>query len=242
MLSIFRRKPIRFWSTYPGVVDCHPIIPAHRLERAYGKCPHAAKQKHASKCPALKQLGSTGWIVPMPCDVKIITNGDMETVDWKAPTLLDTDNGFVSVHDGTQSAASAPPHSMNSVIKIGTTWRVSAPKDVVFIQSPVLYNGEKRFTSALGIFDPRRVPQLNAQLYWHVLEGETLIEAGTPMMQLIPMMRESLRSFDYFVEDASHEDYVFEEKLNYNMSSKFDIETPTVMKNNQKIIENHYGN
>ena len=37
-----------------------------------------------------------------------------------------------------------------------------------------------------------RVPQLNAQLYWHVMEGETLIEAGTPLMQLTPILRKSL--------------------------------------------------
>ena len=63
------------------------------------KCPFAKLQRHAAKCPALKQWGSTGFIVPAPCDFKIITNGDGVTVDWQAPTLLDTDAGFIGVHD-----------------------------------------------------------------------------------------------------------------------------------------------
>ena len=206
------------------------------------KCPFAKLQRHAAKCPALKQWGSTGFIVPAPCDFKIITNGDGVTVDWQAPTLLDTDSGFIGVHDDKQAKASAPPHSMDVVIKIGTTWRSSTPRDLIFIQSPVLYNGEKRFTAATGLLDPMRVPQLNAQLYWHVMEGETLIEAGTPLMQLTPILRKSLRKWEYIVEDATPEDLSFENAINYNMSSKFEPSTPQVLKNNQKIIENRYGN
>tara|TARA_R100000005_G_scaffold95992_1_gene79968 strand:- start:4876 stop:5271 length:396 start_codon:yes stop_codon:yes gene_type:complete len=131
---------------------------------------------------------------------------------------------------------------MDVVIKIGTTWRSSTPRDIIFIQSPVLYNGEDRFTAATGLLDPMRVPQLNAQLYWHVLEGETLIEAGTPLMQLTPILRKSLRQWDYIVEDATPEDLLFEDAINYTMSSKFEPSTPQVLKNNQKIIENRYGN
>ena len=106
----------------------------------------------------------------------------------------------------------------------------------------MLYNGEKRFTAATGLLDPTRVPQLNAQLYWHVMEGETLIEAGTPLMQLTPILRKSLRKWEYIVEDATPEDLSFENAINYNMSSKFEPSTPQVLKNNQKIIENRYGN
>lgn len=235
-----KRKPIRFWSTVPGVKDCHPVYPANKLERSMSKCPFAAIQQHASKCPALKQWSNTGFIIPAPCDFAIITNGDKVTVDWRCPTLLDTDTGFVTIHDDKQAKASAPPHSMDVVIKVGTTWRVWAPKDIVFIQSPVLYNGEERFTAASGIFDPTRVPQLNAQLYWHVLEGETIIEAGTPLFQVTPILRKSLRQWDYVVEDANESDRMFEAAISYNMTSKFNIDTHSVLKNNQKIIENRH--
>ncbi len=237
---MLRRKPIRFWSTQPGVKDCYPIYPAANLKREVSKCPFAMTQRHAAKCPALKQYGATGFIIPAPCDFIIETNGDGKTVNWKAPTLLDTSDGFISTHDETQAKASAPPHSMDVVIKIGTTWRSSAPRDLIFIQSPVLYNGEERFTAATGILDPLKVPQLNAQLYWHVLEGETLIEAGTPLVQLIPILRKSLRRWDYVIDDATLDDIKFEDAINYSMSSKFEPSTPTVLKNNQKIIENRY--
>jgi len=237
---MLRRKPIRFWSTQPGVKDCYPIYPAANLKREMAKCPFAKIQRHAAKCPALKQYGATGFIIPAPCDFIIETNGDGKTVNWKAPTLLDTSDGFISTHDETQAKASAPPHSMDVVIKIGTTWRSSTPRDLIFIQSPVLYNGEERFTAATGLLDPLKVPQLNAQLYWHVMEGETLIEAGTPLVQLIPILRQSLKRWDYVIDDATPDDLKFEDAINYSMSSKFEPSTPTVLKNNQKIIENRY--
>ncbi len=237
---MLRRKPIRFWSTHPGVKDCHPIYPAANLKREMSKCPFASIQRHAAKCPALKQYGATGFIIPAPCDFIIETNGDGKTVNWRAPTLLDTSDGFISTHDETQAKASAPPHSMDVVIKIGTTWRSSTPHDLIFIQSPVLYNGEERFTAATGILDPSKVPQLNAQLYWHVLEGETLVKAGTPLVQLIPILRKSLRKWDYVIDDATPEDLKFEDAINYSMNSQFEPSTPTVLNNNQKIIKNRY--
>ena len=96
---MFKKKPpIRFWSTCPGVKDCHPIIPATKLKRNIGACEHATKQKHASKCPGIKLYGNLGFILPMPCDLIIKTNGDMETVDWEAPTLLDSDSGSKAPH------------------------------------------------------------------------------------------------------------------------------------------------
>ena len=238
---MFKKKPpIRFWSTCPGVKDCHPIIPATKLKRNIGACEHATKQKHASKCPGIKLYGNLGFILPMPCDLIIKTNGDMESVDWEAPTLLDSDSGFIGVHDGKQAKSSAPPNSINSVIKIGTTWRVSARKDIVFIQSPVLYNGEQRFTAATGLLDPSKVPQLNAQLYWHIKEGETLIEAGTPLLQLTPILRDSLKAWEYVVEDATAKDMRFENAINYSMDTKFKPDTPSVVRNNSKIIKNYY--
>ena len=48
------------------------------------------------------------------------------------------------------------------------------------------------FAAAHGILDPMQSHEINLQLFWNVLEGETLIRAGTPLAQYIPIKRSEL--------------------------------------------------
>ena len=53
---------------------------------------------------------------------------------------------------------------------------------------PVVYSDENRFTTLPGFFSHEHGPaQLNVQVMWHVMEGKTLIKAGTPISQYILM-------------------------------------------------------
>ena len=53
-------------------------------------------------------------------------------------------------------------------IKMETPWRIQAHKDIVFIQIPVPYWEEDRFSIATGIVDPRYSYEVNMQMFWHM--------------------------------------------------------------------------
>ena len=88
---------------------------------------------------------------------------------------------------------------------------------------PFTYNNEHRFTAAHGVVDPKYAHVLNVQLYWHVLNGTEHVEAGTPLVQYIPIPRVLLNTtgIDIEVGDATDKDRDMEKKFNYCMSSTF---------------------
>ena len=92
---------------------------------------------------------------------------------------------------GTYSSSSTGGSSidnLNSAVKVETPWRVKASEDMLLLQMPVSYNNETRFTAAYGIVDPMYMHAIPIQLFWHVLEGKTLVKAGTPLAQFVPIL------------------------------------------------------
>ena len=133
---------------------------------------------------------------------------------------------YVSAHipEQTQGMRNLVSHNQNKdvldwTIKMETPWRIQAHKDVVFIQIPVAYWEEDRFSIATGLVDPRYSYEVNMQIFWHKTEpGEYIIKAGTPLAQWIPVNRDFLTSkaFDVVIETANKDDLDNNQIMEYN--------------------------
>ena len=71
--------------------------------------------------------------------------------------------------------------------------------------------------------------QVNVQLLWKVLDsGEdgTLIKAGTPLAQFIPIRRKELDNnwYDMKIETATQEDWDLENAFNYSLRAEYSTE------------------
>jgi len=201
-----KKKVIRFYNPNPGVIKAYPVIESKDLKRPWME---EVKKHHkqlldisvksrgcplshivsTAKCPGINTLFNTGYIVRCPSDIKIITNGD--GVSYHSSTLYNFDNPkYVDDHAPEQLAdlVALPHQTLKSIIKISTTWKVECPtKDIVFMVMPVHYSNETRFTACTGILDPLESPEVNVQIYWHVLNGVEVIKAGTPLVQYVPI-------------------------------------------------------
>ena len=253
----FRKKSwIRFYSLEPAVTDLYPIKPASNHKRSWvqgerkkSKCPVSGLISTAN-CPGIKNLMSSGYIVPAPADFKITTNGDGISVNWEAPWLFKMGGdkrSYIGKHDETQvePLLDDPSKSLKTVVKIETPWRVKASDDIVLLQLPVNYNNEKRFTAATGLLDPRYGHVIHAQLFWHVLEGETHVKAGTPLIQYIPMQRKYLQNsnFETIIDSAGDVEWQMEESFEYANQSQF-IAEDTVQNRLNRVMTvfNKYRN
>jgi hypothetical protein len=217
---------IRFYSLEPGVVDLFPIIPSSRLVRPFmeqeqvGDLPETLSSKN---CPGIRKIISTGWVVPAPADFIIQTNGDGVSMEWREPyrfnKVSEGRDAYVSGHTRSQvePLIDDPNTTLKTVIKLETPWRVEASDDVMLLQLPVTYNNESRFTAATGFLDMKYGHVLNVQLFWNVLNDKTLVRAGTPLCQLIPVSRKSLSlsSYDVKIENANDRDKEKERAFNY---------------------------
>ena len=188
------------------------------------KIPPVNFWSHAVTCPALHGVMDNGYILPWPADIIIQLDGS-GNFEWKS-TMEFYGGRYVSAHipEQTQGMRNLVSHNQNKdvldwTIKMETPWRIQAHKDIVFIQIPVTYWEEDRFSIATGLVDPRYSYEVNMQIFWHKTEpGEYIIKAGTPLAQWIPVNRDFLTSkaFDVVIETANKDDLDNNQIMEYN--------------------------
>ena len=188
------------------------------------KIPPVNFWSHAVTCPALHGVMDNGYILPCPADIIIQLDGT-GNFEWKS-TMEFYGGRYVSAHipEQTQGMRNLVSHNQNKdvldwTIKMETPWRIQAHKDIVFIQIPVAYWEEDRFSIATGLVDPRYSYEVNMQIFWHKTEpGEYIIKAGTPLAQWIPVNRDFLTSkaFDVAIETANKDDLDNNQIMEYN--------------------------
>jgi hypothetical protein len=247
MFNFFKsKKPwVRFYSLDQNVATIYPVIENRLTERDWNGVgnlernrPEQGKQT-VLNCPAIKSITNTGYVLRAPADFVIKTGPNIEHLSWETPFMFKRHSDkytfggtdyYVSWHSPAQTEPIIPqeipstnrPH-LHSAVKVETPWRVKASDDIVLLQMPVTYNNEARFSAAMGIVDPRYMHSVSVQLLWHVIEGETLVKAGTPLVQYIPVSRKLLakNSIDFIVDTANDIDLEIEEAYTYSNHSRF---------------------
>ena len=229
-MNMFNRKPwVRFYSLERYVKDLYPVVPTSSIKRMWNSdevkknvCPLSGKQS-SSNCPGIKQFSRMGWVLVAPADFVIKTNGDGTTFQWEVPHLFNGNNSYISDHSPEQTIPimDSQRDTLKTVVKVETPWRIRASDDIVLLQTHVHWNNEDRFTSATGILDARYALQANVQLFWHVLNGETCVKAGTPLVQYIPIPRKYIERnwYDMIIDYADEDDSNLEKSFMFANSS-----------------------
>lgn len=247
-----RKKPkIRFYTLEPGVLPLFPITPSASYKRNYLSFPDPSDALPVRTCPGILKLTSTGWIVTAPADFIIETSGDTIGFQWREPWKFQTGSQFpetskyVSHHAPSQTVPLIDDldKTLPSIVKIETPWRIEADEDVLFLLLPVVYNNEKRFTAAHGFLDTRYSYNINIQLFWHVLEGSTLVRAGTPLCQIIPVKRKDLSTSAYDITIDAAKDRDLEKERSFIYASNCVILNHDKLKSrilrSSKVLDNY---
>ena len=244
-LNLLRKKKprARFFSLVHGVHTLHPITKAADLDREWraeerkdfqerlGICPLSKMiegiHNHPNsigRCPAINQIMRTGYIVHAPADFKVHTNGDGHTILFTQTGFSPPGSDYVVLHDENVSKwllVSTKDNTIDQVVKVNTTWRVQADDDIVFLQQKVPFVNETRFSAIPGILDPRSAYEVNVQLWWHVLEGDECIKAGTPLCMYVPISRKLLEELQVDIDTATPNDYRLEEEFMFTAYNQF---------------------
>ena len=243
---MFRKKKpkARFFSLLPAVHTLHPITKADKLDRTWTKaerddyrdrlsrCPVGKILENNTpqypnsigRCPAINSIMRTGYIVYAPADFKVHTNGDGHTILFTTTPFNPPSSDYVVLHETEVTKwlmDSTKDNTVDQVVKINTTWRVQADDDVVFLQTKVPFVNETRFTAVSGILDPRTAYEVNVQLFWHLMEGDTTVRAGTPLCCYIPISRKLLEDLDVSIDVATPTDYKLEEEFIFTAYNEF---------------------
>lgn len=211
---------VDFYTNVEGMDTTYPIIKASEVEMPWmgesrkrfataRKDFTKGKQTGAHMCSGIVHLMQTGWVLTTWHDFVIKTYAGSDNFDWAVPSGA-VNNAVNSNAVGSFAPnqfgdfAKLPPQTLKTVVKLHTPWRFHMPKGWGLMMSPLQYVNETRFSSSVGIIDPTINNELNPILYWHVLDGETLVKAGTPLCHLIPIKLD--QEFDFVVRDRTEKE------------------------------------
>ena len=188
--------------------------------------------EHAVTCPALRDVMDSGYVLKCPADILIKTDGTGVNFEWISQMKFCTQispGKYVTAHipqqtEGMRHLVDQNKDVLDWTIKLELPWRVQAHPDLVFIQMPIPYWDEDRFSPPTGVVDPSYSYEINLQLFWHKIEeGEYLIKAGTPLCQWVPVHRDFLRmkGWDVVIEEANADDFENNELMEYQKHRHF---------------------
>lgn len=245
-------RKITFFSTIIGVAETYPIQESHKfkfnwvdqakndfkrkIEQVKGK------QFHIYRCPGIFDLMSTGYIVPLPYDVLIETDGGGAGFKWTLPTtyfekLLNSKIIDAHLSDGVAEHLPIKKGSLESIVKINSPWHIIAPEGVKFLIMPIPYPDSYEFECVHGILDPSVSTELNFQMRWNVLDDQILLKAGTPMFQIIPLTTEK---FQLEVRDKLPADEQWLQKRFFINNSTFVLRRPIIKEAYRKFVSKFF--
>lgn len=207
-----------FYTFQEGLDQFAPVIPMSDLKIPWLSQSVAVYEKSSRnenlgmkppsathRCAGIRDLLNTGWVLTAPADFIIKTFGDGRNFEWKSRVSghdMNLRGDYINWFDYDLHSyfMELPDNMLRSVIKVSTPWNFKCPDGWGLMMVPLNYMNETRFEAAAGIIDPKKSNELNAVLYWKVLDGETRIKAGTPLCQFIPV---KLDGFKHTVREAT---------------------------------------
>jgi hypothetical protein len=129
-----------------------------------------------------------GWVIPTPVDMAITRNkhGSIH-VAWD-----DESHKAMGSHDKDQVGGQEFPHE-GEILKFNLPYQLRTPEGVSTLYMPPLNRIETRFRPFSGVVDTDtymnevNIPALVTDRSW-----EGVIEAGTPLVQIMPFVRDSI--------------------------------------------------
>jgi len=219
-----KRNKIEFFHNEPSILDNFPIIESKDLKLKWVK--RARKDiennvddppiTHLTRCPAIFDLFKYGYVIPLHKDVAIKSSGT--NLEWRT-IRKEFNSPLISVFtEDITNLIPTPPWSANFIVKFSTGWNVIAPKGVKFLQLPIAYPDTFEFTASIGIFNPAMSTQINFPTFWHEMDKETIIKAGTPLGYLIPL---SEKRYQMVQRNMNQQDKDWCHKVNSMQGSTF---------------------
>lgn len=241
-MVFLKQKPpkVEFFHPIVGVIEHFPIRPANKFPMAWRKklARHIKTREKvedyvtkAQLCSGIGELLTNSFVICAPMDYKITTNGDKSSYQWKIPREISTEwtAGEIPVScfpsDSWGDHVDLPDNTLKTIIKFNTYWGVSLPDGWGLMISPSTYFEENRFTATSGLMVPEQARQINIPVFWHVLNGETVVKAGTPLA-LLTLIKLNEKP-DYLLRVKNEKDFFEQKQL--NLSHGISFTTPSSM-------------
>lgn len=145
------------------------------------------------RCAPFLDAMTIGWIIPLAADVEIITNADASGVDYK----WNYHKTMVENHSTQQITTESSPHpaTPKPPLKFLNYWMIKVPKDYSCLFIPPMNRADSRFECIAGLVDvDGYFEYINFPFFFKTPNYTGILKAGTPLVQVIPIKRDTLIS------------------------------------------------
>ncbi len=157
------------------------------------------------RCPPFLDAMTVGWIIPLVADVELKSNHDCTGIDYS----WQFNKPMIENHNADQvtSDKSPAPHHGLPPMKWMNWWAIKCPPGYSLLFVPPLNRPDPRFSCFSGLVDADGYFEfINFPFVWTDPNFHGIIEAGTPLVQVIPIKRNTLFK-DYEVKAFSEKDH-----------------------------------
>jgi len=143
------------------------------------------------RCNPFFDAMSAGWIIPLAADVEIKTNEDASVVNynWEFYKPIIENHNMNQIH----TEKKPNPNFPKPPIKFLNYWIIKCPADYSILFVPPLNRPDPRFTVMSGFVDcDKYFEYINFPFVFNQPNFHGIIEAGTPLVQAIPIKRSTL--------------------------------------------------
>lgn len=194
-----KRKPtIEFVTHVTEIAEYYPPVAGHVLPDWYRKARAFRKERRFPKlrlredalmkaCPGIQDYMGLGYTLSMWTDLLITATEEGFGFDSDMP------KGLVTTFKPDQWEGCPRGSDHAHVLKINMPWKIRTPRGWSVLLLEPWYHKEARWSVFPGLVDSDILGTVTFVAAWHLPVGETtLIRAGTPMLHIVPVRRESL--------------------------------------------------
>jgi hypothetical protein len=197
-LRLRRRPPeVKFYTNTPGLAETYPMVPARKAVPEWWKqMPHempgilhnppGAIASTVRRCPAVLEVLTTGWMMPLWMDIIVMEHGG-QVVEIFTPPGAPT----IATHpDSQMQTLPQYPDEAQIAFKFDLAWVVVTPRGYSLRVDPVPYEVNAPLVAIPGLVHSDVNHQFNPVFHYRLQgDGRNVIPAGTPLCYLTLVRR-----------------------------------------------------
>lgn len=174
--------------------DWYKKLPG-RIKEGGTKGTGALRSSTIKRCAPFQDAMGTGWIIPLAADVSFKTNEDASGVSYE----WTFGSPMVENHTAEQIGGDDSPIHPRPPMKFLNWWQIIVPDGYSVLFLPPLNRPNPFFECMSGFVDCDKYTEfVNFPFTWKEGNYEGIIPSGTPLVQAIPIKRDSILTSQKF--------------------------------------------
>jgi hypothetical protein len=171
-----------------GLPDWFKALPAKSFNPTMGKEVETVK-----KCPPFIDAMTYGFLIPLAIDLKVQDGEFSWSFEVPDGAVSEYSHSPIGFHDPSQIAGTPFFDDDRFIVKFNNFWTIEAPPGYSLLFTHPVNRTDLPFTTLTGLVDCDRFydSPLNFPARWHDPDFNGVLPKGTPIVQCLPVKRES---------------------------------------------------